>query len=239
MPLLKKFAMLVGAIVLALVVAWAAMLYWSSNYLVASVATTEKVLALTFDDGPNPPHTQNLIQLLEKHQVKATFFLKGANVEAFPEDVQAIARAGHEIGNHSYYHKAMAAIGKTAYREELIRTNQALNKVLGYSPHLFRPPYGVQGVGLTRALAELDMVSIGLGVSGADWSSDDPQQIAAAIVDSVAPGNFILLHDGHADVADPMAQDSRAHSVAATALVITALKDRGYRFITVSEMLEK
>jgi len=111
-------------------------------------------VALTYDDGPNPPHTQALLEMLAQYGVTATFFLKGRNVEAFPESVQAVARAGHEIGNHSYSHRPMLSLSQSAMREELVRTSDLIENLLGQRPVLFRPPYGLQGPGLKMALDE-------------------------------------------------------------------------------------
>ena len=121
--------------------------------------------------------------------------------------------------------------------EELVRTNQIIENLLGYSPVLFRPPYGAQGIGLKRAIQTLGMKSILMSVNGADWESTDPVMIANAVLDGVAPGSIILLHDGHGDIDDPAAQDSRAASVVATGIIIESLKSQGYRFATVGELL--
>ncbi|MCX2979641.1 polysaccharide deacetylase family protein [Halieaceae bacterium IMCC14734] len=210
---------------------------WSYRDVAIWPQVGEKVVALTFDDGPNPPHTQALLRELESAQVSATFFMKGANAEAFPELVRAVAAAGHEVGNHSFYHRPMLALGSAAYVEELQRTNRALESALGYLPHLFRPPYGLQGIGLTNALKKLELRSIAMGVHGSDWSEKDAGLITDAILADIKPGAIVLLHDGHADVADPDAQDSRAATVAATRALIVALRADGYRFLTVSELL--
>jgi peptidoglycan/xylan/chitin deacetylase (PgdA/CDA1 family) len=223
------------AIALALLIAT---VVWCYKDVLIKAPLTEKVVALTYDDGPNPPHTQALLQVLGEQGVHATFFMKGINVDAFPDAVAEVAAAGHEIGNHSYYHQAMLAFGSRQYRQEITRTNRALENVLGYQPVLFRVPYGAQGIGLTLALEELNMRSIGMGAIGSDWEVFDPRLIADAILDSIEPGAIILLHDGHGDVADPATQDSREASVAATTLLIETLQEQGYRFVTVGEMLE-
>lgn len=221
----------------AVLTLFGALLFWIYLDAIASIPVADKVVALTFDDGPNPPHTGALLQMLAAHDVKATFFLKGRNIEAFPEGLQAVAQAGHEIANHSYYHRPMIAISEAPMLQELVRTNQIIEEQLGYSPVLFRPPYGLQGIGLKRALKTLGMKSILMSVNGADWESTDPVLIANAVLDGVAPGSIILLHDGHGDVDDPAGQDSRAPSVAATGIIIETLKSRGYRFATVGELL--
>jgi peptidoglycan/xylan/chitin deacetylase (PgdA/CDA1 family) len=211
---------------------------WCYQDVLIKAPLTEKVVALTYDDGPNPPHTQALLQVLSEQGVHATFFMKGINVDAFPDSVAAVAAAGHEIGNHSYYHQPMLAFTPGKYRDEITRTNHALKNILGYEPELFRAPYGAQGIGLTLALEELDMRSIGMSAIGNDWEVFDPRLIADAILDAIEPGAIILLHDGHGDVADPAAQDSREASVAATKLLIETLQGQGYRFVTVGQMLE-
>jgi peptidoglycan/xylan/chitin deacetylase (PgdA/CDA1 family) len=214
-----------------------AVMFWSYSDAVVSVPLDEKVVALTYDDGPNPPHTQALLEMLAQHGVTATFFLKGRNVEAFPESVQAVAQAGHEIGNHSYSHRPMLSLSQSAMREELVRTSDLIENLLGQRPVLFRPPYGLQGPGLKMALDELGMPSILMSSNGTDWEETDPELIANKILESIAPGDIILLHDGHGDVDEPAAQQSRAPSVAATGIVIEELKARGYRFVTVSELI--
>lgn len=225
------------AILVAFICAVIAVFLWSYSAAIVTAPVTEKVVALTFDDGPNPPHTQALLDTLERHSVKATFFLKGQNVEAFPESVRAVAQAGHEIANHSYSHLPMLSFSKSEMLNELVRTNQLIEDLLDYQPELFRPPYGVQGPGLKMALDELNMTSILMSTHGLDWEVNDPELIANTVLESIEPGSIILLHDGHGDVTDPNAQDSRAASVQATTIIIETLKAQGYRFATVGELI--
>ena len=225
------------AISVAFICAVIAVFLWSYSAAIVTVPVTEKVVALTFDDGPNPPHTQALLDTLDQHSVKATFFLKGHHVEAFPESVRAVAQAGHEIANHSYSHLPMLSFSKSEMLNELVRTNQLIEDLLDYQPDLFRPPYGVQGPGLKMALDELNMTSILISTHGLDWEVNDPELIANTVLESIEPGSIILLHDGHGDVTDPNAQDSRAASVQSTTIIIETLKAQGYRFATVGELI--
>ncbi len=211
---------------------------WSYSNTLARVATAEKAVALTYDDGPNPPHTQALLELLEERGARATFFLKGRNVEAFPELAAQVAAAGHEVANHSYHHHAMGSLRKAGMVAELQRTNALIVDATGVEPVLFRPPFGVQGAGLKRALEELGMLSVLADASGADWEVTDPREVADRVLADVGPGSIVLLHDGHGDVDEPREQAGRAHSVAASALIIDELRSRGYRFVTVSELLD-
>jgi len=230
---IKKILLGFAAITLSIAVVF----YWSYRNVVITVPVPDQLVALTFDDGPNPPDTQALLDLLQQHQVKATFFMKGRNVQSFPADVRAVAAAGHEIGNHSYNHPSMLWMSRSASLAEIARTNQALENILGFTPRLFRPPFGAQGPGLTLALAQLNMTSIGMSAIGSDWDVFDPQQIANNILSAIEPGAIVLLHDGHADVADPMAQDSRSATIAATQILIKQLRAQGYRFVTISELM--
>ena len=190
--------------------------WWLYNTSIAEVDIDQKLVALTYDDGPNPPYTQQLLDVLERHQVKATFFLVGRNVEAYPALARSLVESGHEIGNHSYHHKPMTTFSRRKMGEEIERTNTVLEQVLGFKPVLFRPPYGAIGPGLRRALPDTGMTSVLMDCIGYDWEETDPGKIAAHVLEDLGPGSIILLHDGHGDVADPSAQDSRAATVAAT-----------------------
>ncbi len=225
-------------LIVALVVSLVAVFSWSYTGSIASVEVEEKVIALTFDDGPNPPYTQAMLDTLEKAGIKATFFLMGRHAEAFPDQVKAIADAGHEVANHSYSHRLMLASTKSVALEELQRTNALLENITGHKPIHFRPPYGMQGPGAKLALEQLGLRSILMNVNGSDWEHTSPEPIANAVLESITPGSIVLLHDGQGDVDDPMAQDSRSASVEATAIIIKSLQNQGYRFVTVSDLLQ-
>jgi len=230
---LKKLLLFVVLSLVLLV----AVVGWAYKDSISRIPVEEKVIALTYDDGPNPPHTTELLKVLGSRGVKASFFPKARNVEAFPDDLLAVARAGHEIGNHSYYHRPMVDLGRQAMFDEVERANAILTDLLGYRPVLFRPPYGIQGLGLWRSLRSLKMPSILMSASGLDWELTDARQIADHVLADVEPGDIILLHDGHGDVDEPGSQDSRAATVEATALLIDELRAQGYRFVTVSELM--
>ena len=231
--MIRKLFAASGLILLAIV----ALLFWSYSGAVARIPVDEKVVALTYDDGPNPPHTEALLDTLAHYGVKATFFLKGRNIEAFPESVISVSEAGHEIGNHSYDHRPMIALREAAMLAELVRTNKLIESLLGYKPVLFRPPFGIQSPGLKMALDILSMRSILMSTNGVDWEVTDPRQIAISVLENIEPGSIILLHDGHGDVEDPLRQDSRAPTVTATGIIVETLTAQGYRFVTVGELL--
>tara|TARA_B110000503_G_scaffold79205_1_gene121699 strand:- start:38057 stop:38773 length:717 start_codon:yes stop_codon:yes gene_type:complete len=231
--MIRKMLAVLGLAIVAL----GAMLLWSYSATVVVIPVQEKVVALTFDDGPNPPHTEALLDMLAQHNVKAIFFLKGRNIEAFPESVKNIVEGAHEIGNHSYFHKPMISLCESDMLEELVRTNNLIKHYTDEDTTIFRPPFGVQGSGLKMALDTLGMTSVLMSTHGVDWEVSDPQLIADAVLENIEPGSVILLHDGHGDVDDPNAQQSRAPSVEATGIIIETLQAQGYQFGTVGEML--
>ena len=133
---------------------------WTYSGAISSVQVSEKVIALTYDDGPNPPHTEALLELLAEEEVVATFFPKGKNVDAFPEEARAIVTSGHEVANHSYKHMPMTTLSKNVALAEITRAQKTLESVMGVKTDLFRPPFGVQSLGVKRALSELNMTSV-------------------------------------------------------------------------------
>jgi peptidoglycan/xylan/chitin deacetylase (PgdA/CDA1 family) len=212
-------------------------MYWCYQDVVFRVPVAEKVVAITYDDGPSSEDTLALLAVLAERDVRVTFFLKGMNVEVFPELVRAQHEAGHEIGNHSWSHQPMLSFSKAAILAEIDRTAAAIERITGSTPGYFRAPFFVQGVGLTLALRERQLLSVGAGPNGTDWEVFNPQQIAASILDKVEPGDIILLHDADGPQPDPMGQVSRAGTVAATKIIIDSLREQGYRFVTITELL--
>ncbi len=234
---MKTLGKILGVLAFLGLLFFAYVTYSYSNALLR-VDTTENAVALTYDDGPNPPHTEALLELLSDKGVYATFFLKGRNVEAYPELAARLVVEGHEVANHSYFHYAMGSLSKGDMQAELEQVNALIQDATGVKPSLFRPPFGVQGAGLKRALDELGMLSVLADASGADWEVFDGREVADRVLADVGPGSIVLLHDGHGDVDGPGEQQTRAHTVAATAMIIDELRAQGYRFVTVSELID-
>jgi peptidoglycan-N-acetylglucosamine deacetylase len=189
-------------------------------------------LALTYDDGPNHPHTLRLLEELAKHQAKATFFLIGKYVRQRPEIARAVQAAGHEIGNHTYSHPNLIFATARQLRQELEDCNKALEDALGTRPSLFRPPFGGRRPSVLRTAARLGLRTVMWSITGNDWNAQSPE----SILDKVSPrlnshrGEIVLLHDGGhlAFGAD------RSHTVEATRRLLEANRDR--RFVSVSEL---
>ena len=199
--------------------------------IVDRVETTDKVVALTFDDGPTRAFTQQILEILEDEEITATFFLVGSALEKNPEEARLIAQAGHEIGNHSFSHQRMVFKSPSFIANELERTDQLIRQSGYTGPIHFRPPYGKKLFNLPRYLDSRGIVSFTWDVApesyGADMNEADP--VVDRVLEQVQPGSIVLMH---------VMFKSRESSMAATPRIIRGLKERGYRFVTVSEMLK-
>lgn len=188
------------------------------------VRKTDKVYALTFDDGPWPGSTGQILRILDQYQVKATFFMVGQELHNRPKVGQAVLAAGHAVGNHSWDHPSRPRDPVGQVR----RTDAEIHRDLGITPNLFRPPYGILKNGMARqALAEHDAVLIWSADSN-DWGRPGARAIASRIINQASPGGIALMHDGGGD---------RSQTVAALPTIITSLRARGYRFVTIPELL--
>jgi peptidoglycan/xylan/chitin deacetylase (PgdA/CDA1 family) len=194
-------------------------------------------IALTYDDGPNDPHTLRLLEVLAKHNVKATFFLIGRFVAARPDIAQRIAAAGHAIGNHTYTHPKLVFTSSVKLKDELTKCEQALHDAVGEHSNLFRPPFGGRRPEVLRTVRAHGLLPVMWSVTCYDWNATTAEQIERHAVRQIAQqtsrGKIVLLHDGgyRALGAD------RAHTVEATDRLLTRYKDK-YDFVTVSEMIK-
>jgi peptidoglycan/xylan/chitin deacetylase (PgdA/CDA1 family) len=191
-----------------------------------------KQIALTFDDGPNGPHTLRLLEVLAKHGVKATFFMIGSYVRQQPEIARAVAQGGHVIGNHTFSHPRL--IFKTAVetRAEIIQCRSALQDAVGEHSNLFRPPFGGRRPATLRVVRQLGLQPVMWNVSGEDWKAPTAEAIENEVARQIRGGDVVLLHDGsHRGMGA-----ERTRTVAATEGLIPRLRDQGYEFVTVEEM---
>jgi len=158
-------------------------------------------MALTFDDGPNDPHTLHLLDVLAKHNAKATFFLIGKYVRQRPDIVRAIAAAGHEIGNHTDSHPNLILVSAARLRQELSDCSKVLEDALGTKITLFRPPFGGRRPNVLRTARGMGLIPVMWSVTGYDWSAKSAAEIVGKVnrqIDSSpkAQGEIVLLHDG-------------------------------------------
>ncbi len=198
------------------------------------VDTEELVVALTYDDGPNPPYTNQLIGLLEHFQIKATFFVTGNKVLENSETIKQLVLAGHELGNHSYSHQKMIWKTPSFIQSEINKTDQLLHKIGVKNKITFRAPYGLKLFVLPYILSKLGKQNILWNVDSKDYQESNPEVIANNVLENVSPGSIILLHDGSAE-----GKSDRSVTITATEILIKKLQAKGYKFKTVSELIEK
>lgn len=191
-------------------------------------------IALTFDDGPNDPYTPQFLDVLARHNVKATFFMLGGYVQARPDLARIVAEAGHVIGNHTFSHPNLIFVPANRARKEIEDCHRALTDAVGEHSRLFRPPFGGRRPASLRVARALGLEPIMWNVTGYDWKAPSPEYIEQKIANRLRGGSVILLHDGGHE---RMGVD-RSKTVVATERVIERCKTEGYEFVTVLEMME-
>jgi len=196
----------------------------------------ERVVALTFDDGPNEPYTSEILDILDSYKVKATFFVIGENVELYPETAKRMIAEGHVLGNHSYSHNANHAL--TEYgAKDLIAAEEAIFKTVGVRPHLYRPPHGKKSPWELEQVKKQGLIEVTWSVSTGELNATSPVSVAEKIVHETDPGEIILLHDGYG-TSHNCSKADKSLTVEALPLIIEKLQARGYRFVTVPELLD-
>lgn len=192
-------------------------------------------LALTYDDGPNEPHTLRLLEVLAKHDVHATFFLVGRYVQQQPAIVREIVTAGHVVGNHTFTHPLLTFKSAAEIRQQLSDCRSALEDAVGASSSLFRPPFGGRRPAVLRIARELGLETVMWNVTGFDWDAPPSEVIEQKVAKQIRGGDVILLHDGgHKQVGA-----DRSQTVLATDRLVTKYKSEGYEFVTIPRMMLK
>ena len=183
-------------------------------------------IAMTFDDGPSSANTPRLLDLAAKKHIKLTFFLIGENAARNPQLVQRELAEGHQVGNHSYTHPDLAKMSDDAVRSEIQKTQDAIIAASGYKPILMRPPYGAMTPRQRLWVShEFGVKLILWDVDPLDWKRPGPDVVASRIIAAVRPGSIILSHDIHSQTVDAMPK------------VFDTLLAKGYKFVTVSELI--
>ena len=193
-----------------------------------------KRVALTFDDGPAEPFTEQVLEILRQHQVPATFFVCGKNAEKYPALLRRIVAEGHEVGNHTYSHLFVYFQSRRRMAEEIDRTQAIIERITGIRPRIFRPPYGARWFGLVPTLQERGMHLILWSATGYDWKKDLPG-IARAALQELKPGAIMLLHDGRD--ARPASEIDRSRTVSALPAIIAGARQQGYTFAPLKDFL--
>jgi peptidoglycan-N-acetylglucosamine deacetylase len=194
-----------------------------------------KQLALTYDDGPNDPHTLGLLEVLAKHSARATFFLIGRYARHRPDIVRELVRAGHVIGNHTFTHPLLIFKSFNQIETELMECQRALSDTVGLEAKLFRPPFGGRRPAVLRLARKLGLQPVMWNITGYDWNAPPAEQLERRVSSRIRGGDVILLHDGghRALGAD------RAQTVIATDRLLSRHKSEGYEFVTIPEMMSQ
>nr|WP_296483432.1 polysaccharide deacetylase family protein [uncultured Acetatifactor sp.] len=181
-----------------------------------------KKIAITFDDGPHPSYTEQLLDGLKERGVHATFFVTGEHAELHPDIIERMSKEGHVIGNHTYSHMQLTKNNRDTFKEELIKTNEILKEITGEEVQYVRPPYGSWDKSFEK---ELNMFPVLWTVDPLDWSSRNVGRITEKIINKTRENDIILMHDYY---------DT---SVTAALKAIDELMEEGYTFVTVEEIL--
>jgi polysaccharide deacetylase family sporulation protein PdaB len=196
-----------------------------ARYVRSDRSQASKRLALTFDDGPHPGYTMRIIELLRKLNVKATFFLVGRQAQMYPDLVKALVADGHNLGNHTYRHSHMTDISKRDQEREITTCGEVIRDITGKAPHLFRPPGGHYNVQVGRLVADLGYRVILWTDNSGDYSSPGQDVIERRILRHTEDGDIILFHDGIDQTIEVLPE------------IINTLRGKGYRFVTIDEMI--
>ncbi|MEW5900107.1 MAG: polysaccharide deacetylase family protein [Acidobacteriota bacterium] len=194
--------------------------------------TDEPNIALTFDDGPQPLYTPALLEVLDRGGVPATFFLVGKNVEMHPELARRIVRAGHEVGNHSYSHSFLLLSSEDKIRREILRTDELLRSIDGAAPRFFRPPAGLFSNRMLDIAEDLGYRAVVGDVYPRDPHYPGRRKIVRRVLERVAAGSIIILHDGGGT-----RRLDRSQTLEAVREIIPRLREKGFRFMTLSDLL--
>lgn len=185
----------------------------------------EKVVALTFDAAWGADKTRSIMDTLKSHDAKATFFLVGFWIDKFPEEVKLINDNGYEIGNHSHNHLKMSSIGVESIRKELAYVSDNVKKLTGKECKVFRPPFGDYNDRLVEEVKNYGMMPIQWDVDSLDWKGISGDEITKRVCSRVTPGSIVLFHNNSEHILDALPN------------VLTDLKSKGYKFVTVSDLI--
>lgn len=206
-------------------------------------SSSQRVIALTYDDGPNPPYTNGILDVLERERVHATFFLVGRAVQAYPDVVRREVRDGDALGNHSWDHRHLIVYPPASVAASIQRTDAAIHAAAGVHTRLFRPPFGARDWIVMRAAQRLGYTVVMWSEPlPRDWEYPSAFQIAQRVLRTAGDGSIVVLHDGNrGQLCAPRRLSAhvcdRSADIAATRILIEELKKRGYRFVTIPELI--
>jgi len=199
------------------------------------VEVPEKVVALTFDDGPSPVWTPQILDALKRADVKATFFMIGEYVEKYPQIARRVADEGHDIGNHSYDHKVLIYYRMDTLEREINEAEKVIQDVTGIKTRYFRPPKAWLTYKEKEKIKEMGYEIVLWTLNSKDWVTFDDKYIVRFLVHNVKPGDIILFHDGGGVFSTE--GGNRHETVKTIPQLVEKLREKGYRFVTVTELL--
>ncbi len=204
----------------------------------------QRVVALTYDDGPNPPYTERILDVLKTESVHATFFVVGRAIQAHPQTLRRIKREGHAIGNHTWDHPHLVMLSRSQIRNQLVRTDAVLRGVADVRSRLMRPPFGARDWEVLDEARKLGYTVVMWSVPlPNDWQLPGDTTIARRVLSHVQDGSIIVLHDGNrGQLCDGSKRSEvricdRSQDVGATRLIVESLKRKGYRFVTIPQLM--
>ena len=200
----------------------------STRAVYRRVVTEDKVVALTFDDGPHPRYTPMILDILAEYGAKATFFVIGKNMELYGDAARRAASEGHEIGNHTYAHPALSGISDAEFEREVLKNEALIEEYTGMPPTVFRPPEGYCTPSVERIVTKNGGTVILWNVDTMDWAGRPSDAIVKNVMQNTVPGSIILFHDY---------VGKESTTIDALKEILPRLSAAGYRFVTVSELI--
>lgn len=185
---------------------------------------TPGTVALTFDDGPNPVYTRQILAILKKYNIKATFFMVGANAKKYPDVVREVYAAGHTIASHTMTHPMLSKISETQLAYEIATPSTIINSIIHVKPKCLRYPFGDSNTHVREEIREYGMVPVPMGFNSFDYERPGTEKITSWVLKNIYSRQVVLLHDGY---------DKREQTVAALPHIIEGIKKRGLGFSTI------
>lgn len=203
----------------------------AQSEIIANNPNAHNKIAITFDDGPHPVHTEKILDVLNKYNVKATFFIVGSNAELYPSIVKRTFQEGHELGNHTYSHVYINRISDQNLIEEIDKTNGVIEKITGFRPIIFRPPGGAYNDGKIEVISSRGQKCVlwSWWQDTRDWSCPPVDKVVSTVMDNLHHGDIILFHDFNS---------KNTPTIEALDIIIPQLIEKGYQFVSVSELIE-
>lgn len=192
-----------------------------------SVDTKDKLCSISFDAAWGNEQTEDLLNTLDKYDIKTTFFLVGQWAEKYPDSVKEIAKRGHDIGNHSSTHAHMPALSAEKMKKEINDCNNRIKKLTGKTPTLFRPPYGDYDNNVVNMVKSMNMYCVQWNIDSLDWKDPSIGRIVYNCTDKLTPGSIILLHNGATNTPNALPK------------IIEGIKEKGYKIVPISKLIPK